>query len=109
MGSEKYPALFSGTLEYALSPHARRPIFASSVGINYGDVARNWVAMQIKTIVLDNSRMHFKSLAENADIFARTFAMMGSCHFRLYNSQTKAEERVDIWRLINEQRMERYE
>ena len=34
---------------------------------------------------------------------------MGNCRFPLYISKTKAEESLDIWRLIKEQRMERYE
>ena len=34
---------------------------------------------------------------------------MGNCRFPLYVSKTKAAEWFDIWRLKNEQRVERYE
>ena len=49
--SEKYLAFFLGTLEYALFPHARRPNFANSFGVNYRDIAWNWIVAQIKTHV----------------------------------------------------------
>ena len=87
----------------------RAGCFPPSFSINDGDFAWNWVLMQIKTNVLDESWMHSPILAEIADIFARTFAMMGNCRLPLYISETKAEECFDIWRLINEQRMERFE
>ena len=70
-------------------------------------MARNW--MQIKKNAMGGNRTHSQSLAKIADIFARTSTIMGNCRFPLYISKTKAEERRDILRAINERRMERNE
>ena len=82
---------FSGTSEYALRPHASRPMLAPPCGINNRDIAWNWVVMQIKTNVLDKGWMHSPSMAEIADIFAHTFAIMGYCRFPLHISKAKAD------------------
>ena len=89
--TEKYLTFSLGTLEHALFPHARRPISPYSFGINSWDVAWNWVVMQIKTNVLDKGWMHSPSMAEIADIFAHTFAIMGYCRFPLHISKAKAD------------------
>ena len=72
-------------------------------------MAWNWAATQIKINVMDKNRTRAQSLAKIANIFARTFSMAGNCRCPLYVSKEKADEWFDIWRLINEQRMERYE
>ena len=107
--SEKYLTFLSGTLEYALFPHARRPIFASAYSVDNSVVARNWVALQIKNNAMDKNWTRSQSVAKIADIFARAFAVMGNCRVPLSISRTEAEEWFDIWRLINGQWMERYE
>ena len=56
---------------------------------------------------MDDGWMHSASLVKIADIFARTFTMMGNCCFPPYISRTEAGERFDVWRLLNERRMER--
>ena len=58
---------------------------------------------------LDDAWAQAPSLSKIATIFARTFALMGKCRFPLYISQSLAGERFDIWRMINERRMTRYE
>ena len=58
---------------------------------------------------LDDTWAQAPSLSKIATIFARTFALMGKCRFPLYISQSLAGERFDIWRMINERRMTRYE
>ena len=107
--SENCLTLFLGNLEYALFPHARRPILASSFGIDTRDIAWTRVAMQIKNNAMDENWMRSQSLAKISDIFARACTMAGNCCSPLYFPKTKAEELFDIWRLMNEQRMERYE
>ena len=83
--------------------------FASSFGINNRDIAWNWAVTWIRNNVCDKQWMHAQSLAEIADIFTRTFAMMGNCRSPLYFPRGKAEDWFDIWRLIDEQRVERNE
>ena len=77
--TEKYLAFLLSTLEYALCPHARRPNFAASSGVKNRDIAWNWIASQIKTHVTGDGWMHSSSIVKIADIFARTFTMMGNC------------------------------
>ena len=109
--SEKYLTCFLGALGYALSPslRSRRTNFASAVRINTGDMARNWFVTQDRTNVSDEQRTHARSLTKIADIFSRAFTVMGNCRSPLYISSEKADAWIDIWRLINGQRMSRSE
>ena len=96
-----------GIREYAIFPRARSPISAKSFGIANRDIAREWIKRQIKKNVMDGTWTQAPNLSKIADIFARTFLLMGKCRFPLYISKTTAEGRFDIWRMINEQRMAR--
>ena len=51
--TEKYLHFCMGTLEYAVSPHARSPMFAKSFGIANRGRAWGWIADQITKIVMD--------------------------------------------------------
>ena len=105
--TEKYPSFFLGALEFAIFPHARRPQYAAASGINNRLLAWKWAASQIQDNVRDEQWMHANCLKDIADIFSRTFAMMGNCRFPLYITGELAEVWFDVWRLINEQRMSR--
>ena len=43
LGAEKYLQFFMGALEYAVSPHARSPMFAKSFGSVNRDMAWGWI------------------------------------------------------------------
>ena len=47
------------------------------------------------------------NLSKIADILARTFSLMGKCRFPSYIPEIEAEERLDIWRTIEEEWMVR--
>ena len=65
------------------------------------------MASQIQDNVRDEQWTHANCLKDIADIFSRTFTMVGNCRFLLYITGEMAEEWFDVWRLINEQRMAR--
>ena len=44
-----------GNLEYAIFPHARSPVFAKPFGIPTREIARDWIAGQIKTNVAEEA------------------------------------------------------
>ena len=46
-GAEEYLHLLMGTLESAISPRARSPMFAKSFRVVGGDMAWGWIADQI--------------------------------------------------------------
>ena len=105
--TEKYPAFFLGTLEYALLPHARRPNFAASFGINNRDIDWKWMATQIETHVTDDAWAHSSAIVKIADIFARTYTMTGNCRFPHYFSKSEAEAWFDSWHSLDERRIGR--
>ena len=49
-------------------------------------------ANKTKKNTTDETWTQAPNLSKIADIFARTFALMGKCRFPLYFSKTKAEE-----------------
>ena len=79
--TEQYLSFFSGTLEFALSPHARRPQYATASGMNNRLMAWKDAASQIQDNAGDGQWMHANCLTEIADISSRTFTMMGNCRF----------------------------
>ena len=105
--SEKYRRFSLGALEYARVSHARRPNSPSSFGVSNHVMAWNWAVAQIENNVGDGQWMRAQSLAKIADIFTRSFTMLGNCRFPLFILQEKAEERCDIRRLINGRRLGR--
>ena len=76
-----------------------------SSGNKNRDMARQWSAGQIKKNIPDETWTQAPNQSKTADIFARTFALMGKCRFPLYFPKTKAEDSFDIWRMITEERM----
>ena len=105
--SDRYIQFFIGNLEYAIFPHARILVFAMSFGKKKRDMARQRAAGQIKKNVMDETWTQAPNLSKIADIFARTSSLIGKCRLPLYFSKTKADEWFDIWRVINEERVER--
>ena len=69
--------------------------------------AWNWIPREIKGGAGGGEWLHADSLGAMADVFGRTFALMGSCRFPLYVTPAMAREWFQIWKLINECRMGR--
>ena len=82
-------------------------MFAKSFGIADREMAWEWITDQIKQNLMDTNWTQPPNLPKIADIFARSMVLMGKCRFPLYPSKPKAEDRFLIWRMLNEQRMER--
>ena len=95
--------------EYAIFRRARIPVFAMSFGVENRGMGRQWKAGQLKKDTMDETWTQAPNLSKFADIFARTCSLMGQCRFPLYFSKNKEEERFDIWRRIDEERMKRNE
>ena len=94
--AEKSLKFFMGILEYAIFPHVRSPVFAKSCGVLNRNVAWEWVAGQTKKNVMDENWPQAPNLSKIADIFARTFTLMGKSRSPLYISKMRAEEWFDI-------------
>ena len=91
-GAEEYIQFFLGTLEYAISPHARSPVFAKSLGAANRGMARGWITDQITKNAMDENWIEAPNLSKIAGIFARTVVFMGKCRFPVYISKSRAEE-----------------
>ena len=70
-------------------------------------MAWGWITDQIATNVMDANWIQAPNLPRIADIITRTVVFMEQCRFPLYMSKSQAEEWFLIWRMLNEQRMER--
>ena len=81
--TEKNLQFFMGTSEYAIFPHARSPMFATSFGIVNRDMAWGWITDQIPKNVLDANWIQAPKVSKIADSFARTMGLMGRCRFPL--------------------------
>ena len=103
----KYLQFLMGALKFAIFPHARSPMFATSFGLANREMARGWITDQIKRNIMDPNWTQAPNLSKIAAIFARTMVLMGKCRFPLHLSKSKAENWFLICRLLNEQRMER--
>ena len=96
-----------GSFEYAISPHAIRPAFASLVGISSRETAWQRVVRQIKNNVTNETWVHALNLGKLAQAFSKMFFAMGRCKFPIYLTRDKADAWFDMWRIINETRMTR--
>ena len=105
LGDFQYLKLISGSMEFAISPHARSPPLASLVGITTRPSAWKWVVEQIRSHVPDRKWIHAQSLGRLAQIFGQMFFAMGRCKFPLYFNESLAGEWFDLWRIVNETRM----
>ena len=99
------PVFFLSVLEYSIFPRARSPVFADNFGVAKRDIAWDWITGQLKKYVMGEKWA--KNASKVADILARTFSLMGKRRVLPHFSKTKAGEWFDIWRMINEERMNR--
>ena len=70
-------------------------------------MAWGWITDQIATNVMDANWIQAPNLPRIADIITRTVVLMEKCRFPFFMSKSQAEEWFLIWRMLNEQRMER--
>ena len=82
-------------------------MLAKSFGVANREMARGRITDQIKQNVMGEDLIQAPNLSKIAGIFARAMVLMGKCQFPSYLSKSQAEDWFLIWRMLNEQRMER--
>ena len=89
-GTDKFPALPAGTVEYSIFPHVRRPHYADRLGIYTRMNAWHGVAEQIGENMDDSKWLRANNVGAVAAVFARVSHQMGRCRFPHYFTPTMA-------------------
>ena len=100
-------AFFTGATEYSILPRARCPQYADLLGIYTRADAWNWVSKEIKGNIANGKWLHADSPGAIANVFARTFALIGNCRFPSHITHAMAREWFGALTVINERRMGR--